>query len=172
MTKVPSSFFAGAEMMTFLAPPSMWACALVASVKKPVDSTTTSAPTSPHEMAAGSFSAKILMVLSPTVMESSVYDTSSASTPSTESYLSRCAMLLLSIRSLAATISTSAPDACTARKKLRPMRPKPLIPTRTVTVGAAFHLMRGVPQGPRHLGVTSTLDLSMTAPATVRGTGE
>ena len=27
----------------------------------------------------------------------------------------------------------SAPDACTARKKLRPIRPKPLIPTRTVT---------------------------------------
>ena len=35
-------------MMTFLAPPSRCALALVASVKKPVDSTTTSAPTSPH----------------------------------------------------------------------------------------------------------------------------
>ena len=69
-------------------------------------------------------------------------------------------MLLLSIRSLAATISMSAPDAWTARKKLRPMRPKPLIPTRTVTVCAAFHLMRGVPQVTRHLGVTTTLDLS------------
>jgi hypothetical protein len=48
MTTVKSSFLAGAEMMTFLAPPSMCALALVASVKKPVDSTTTSAPTSPH----------------------------------------------------------------------------------------------------------------------------
>ena len=120
-------------MMTFLAPPSMWACALVASVKKPVDSTTMSTPTSPQAMAAGSFSAKILIVEPPTVIESSVEETSSASTPSTESYLSRWAMLLLSIRSLAATISMSAPDAWTARKKLRPMRPKPLIPTRTVT---------------------------------------
>ncbi|GAB2466835.1 hypothetical protein GCM10027265_15170 [Jatrophihabitans fulvus] len=27
----------------------------------------------------------------------------------------------------------SAPEAATARKKLRPMRPKPLMPTRTVT---------------------------------------
>ncbi len=153
MTKVPSSLEAGAEMMTFLAPPSMWACALVASVKKPVDSMTMSAPTSPQAMSAGFFSAKILMVEPPTVIESSVTETSSASTPSTESYLSRWAMLLLSIRSLAATISMSAPDAWTARKKLRPMRPKPLIPTRTVTVCAAFHLMRGVPQVRGTLGL-------------------
>src|SRR5262245_1562399 len=33
----------------------------------------------------------------------------------------------------------SAPDAATARKKLRPMRPNPLIPTRTVT---GLHLPR------------------------------
>src|SRR5215217_3627910 len=33
--------------------------------------------------------------------------------------------------SLTATISTSAPDSWAARKTLRPMRPKPLIPTRT-----------------------------------------
>ena len=59
-------------------------------------------------------------------------------------------MVLLSIRSLAATISMSAPDACTARKKLRPMRPKPLIPTRTVTVCAAFHWCCGRAAGARH----------------------
>ena len=52
-----SSFLAGAEMITFLAPPSRWALALVASVKKPVDSMTTSAPISPHGSAAGSLSA-------------------------------------------------------------------------------------------------------------------
>ncbi len=44
MTTVKSSFLAGAEMMTFLAPPSTCARALVASVKNPVDSITTSAP--------------------------------------------------------------------------------------------------------------------------------
>src|SRR3954452_15485249 len=41
------------------------------------------------------------------------------------------------MRSLVATTSMSPPDATMARKKLRPMRPKPLIPTRTVT---AVHL--------------------------------
>ena len=35
-------------------------------------------------------------------------------------------------RSLTATMSMSAPDFLAARKKLRPMRPKPLIPTRMV----------------------------------------
>ena len=48
ITIVMSSFLAGAEMMTFLAPLSACTLALVASVKKPVDSMTTSAPTSPH----------------------------------------------------------------------------------------------------------------------------
>jgi hypothetical protein len=149
----------------------MWACAFVASVKKPVDSTTMSAPTSPQAMAAGSFSAKILIVLSPTVIESSVEETSSGSTPSTESYLSRCAMLLLSIRSLAATISMSAPDAWTARKKLRPMRPKPLMPTRTVTVCAAFHVVRACRTSAAPWGSPPTLDLGPKALRTVRGTG-
>ncbi len=53
MTMVMSSLVAGAEMMTFLAPPSMCARALVASVKKPVDSMTTSAPTSAHLQVGG-----------------------------------------------------------------------------------------------------------------------
>ena len=42
ITTVMSSCEAGAEMMTFLAPASTWARALVASVKKPVDSMTMS----------------------------------------------------------------------------------------------------------------------------------
>ena len=41
-------------------------------------------------------------------------------------------------RSLTATISMSAPEAATARKKLRPIRPKPLMPTRTVTVHSSM----------------------------------
>ena len=48
-TIVMSSFFAGAEMMTFLAPPDVtWPRALVASVKSPVDSITRSTPMSAH----------------------------------------------------------------------------------------------------------------------------
>ena len=54
-------------MMTFFAPPeSTWARALVASVKNPVDSTTTSAPMSAHLSAPGSRSAKALTSWSPT----------------------------------------------------------------------------------------------------------
>jgi len=40
MTRVMSSFFAGAEMMTFLAPAAMCPLAFSASVKRPVDSMT------------------------------------------------------------------------------------------------------------------------------------
>ena len=55
-TIVLSSFLAGAEMITFLAPASKWAFAFVASVKKPVDSTTTSTFNSFQGSCAGSFS--------------------------------------------------------------------------------------------------------------------
>jgi len=53
-TNVGTSPLDGAEMMTFLAPPLRWAAAATASVKRPVDSMTTSAPTSPQGMPAGS----------------------------------------------------------------------------------------------------------------------
>jgi hypothetical protein len=135
ITTVKSSFFAGAEMITFLAPPSMCALALVASVKNPVDSTTTSAPMSPHLREAGSRSAKAVISWSPTLIEVSVEDTSASSRPRIESNLSSRASDSLSVRSLTPTISMSAPEATTARKKLRPIRPNPLMPTRTVKTG-------------------------------------
>ncbi|MDT4881239.1 hypothetical protein FQZ97_1170770 [compost metagenome] len=43
----------GAEMMTFLAPPFRWAEAFSLVVKKPVHSSTTSTPRSPHGISAG-----------------------------------------------------------------------------------------------------------------------
>src|SRR4051812_13490537 len=134
MTTVRSSPLAGAEMTTFLAPASRCLRASSALVKRPVDSTITSQPRSPQGSEAGSFSAETLMVLSPTRMPSSVRPTSSDSLPSTVSYFSRCASVLLSVRSLTATTSTSV-DGCasTARKKFRPIRPNPLTPTRVVT---------------------------------------
>ena len=46
--------------------------------------------------------------------------------------LSRWAIVSTEPRSLAATKSMSAPGCLAARKKLRPMRPKPLMPTRMV----------------------------------------
>ena len=106
---------AGAEMITFLAPPSMWACALVASVKMPVDSTTTSAPTSLHGSAAGSRSSNTRIDLPSTVMSSAVATTSPSSRPRIESYFSRWPRLALSVRSLTATTSMSAPAAIAAR---------------------------------------------------------
>src|SRR4051794_22709855 len=154
ITIVTSSFFAGAEMITFLAPPSTCAFALVASVKNPVDSTTTSTPRSFQGSWAGSRSARIFRVWLPILMPSSTTDTSSGKRPRMESYLSRCAMVLRSPRSLAATISMSAAPwllrACTARKKLRPIRPNPLMPTRTVTGWSPRCRVTGPAPGRRH----------------------
>src|SRR5580693_4498152 len=95
-----------------------------------------STPRSRHGSLAGSRSARILIDLSPTRMVSPDTDTSAARVPSTVSYLSRCAIVAMSPRSFAATISMprSPSAALAARQKLRPMRPKPLIPTRIVTV--------------------------------------
>ena len=62
-----SSFFAGAEMMTFFTGPRRCFLASLASVKRPVDSITTCAPTDSQGSAAGSFSLNTLMVLPSTV---------------------------------------------------------------------------------------------------------
>src|SRR6202162_4355445 len=136
ITTVMSSSLAGAEMMTFFAPASRCARAVGPVVNRPVDSITTSTPRSRHGSLAGSRSARILIDLSPTRMVSPDTDTSSARVPSTVSYLSRCAIVAMSPRSFAATISMprSPCPALAARQQLRPIRPKPLIPTRIVTV--------------------------------------
>ena len=73
------------------------------------------------------------MVLPPTVISSAVALTSCGRRPRMLSYLSRWASVALSVRSFTPTTSMSASDASTARKKLRPIRPKPLMPTRMVT---------------------------------------
>ena len=59
---------AGAEITTFFAPASMCFCASSRFVKKPVDSSTTSTPRSPHGSAAGSRSASILISTSPALI--------------------------------------------------------------------------------------------------------
>lgn len=145
-TSVMSSFFAGAEMMTLETSPVMWALAFSASVKKPVDSMTTCAPTDAQSMFPGSRSAKILISLPSTTMPSPVASTVPGYGPSSESYLTRWASVFGSVRSLTATNSMSAPDALAARKTLRPMRPKPLMPTRTV-MKPSFWSSRGCDAG-------------------------
>src|ERR1041385_4084574 len=71
-TIVMSSFFAGAEMMTFFTGPRRCFFACSASLNLPVDSITTCAPTDSQLMAAGSFSEKTLTALPSIVMESPV----------------------------------------------------------------------------------------------------
>src|SRR3954463_5793674 len=130
ITKVASAPVAGAEMITRGAPASRWAAALSRSVKMPVDSMTTSTLRSPHGSAFGSRSANPFMLVDPTAMPSPVTLTSSSRTPWVLSYFRRWALISGEVRSLTATTSTSAPALRAARKKFRPMRPKPLMPTR------------------------------------------
>ena len=128
ITTVMSAPLAGAEMTTFLAPASIWARALSASVKNPVDSSTTSTPKSPQGRLAGSRSAKMRIALPLTTKSSPATSISPAKRPWVESYLSRWASVLASVRSLMALIS-SPPCSTAALNTKRPIRPKPLIAT-------------------------------------------
>src|SRR4051812_10934049 len=115
-------------MITFEAPASRCFEALSRSVKRPVDSITTSAPTSPQGRAPGSRSEKTRSSLPSTTRPVSVASTVPGKRPRMESYLSRWARVSVSVMSFTPTQSMSAPRAWAARKTLRPMRPKPLIP--------------------------------------------
>ena len=68
-TIVRSSFLAGAEITTFFTLSRLWATAFVASVKKPVLSTTICTSCEPHAIAPGSFSANTL-IFRPSTMRS------------------------------------------------------------------------------------------------------
>src|SRR6201995_1343497 len=129
-TTVRSSLVAGAEMMTFLTVPWRWALALVASVKWPVDSITIWAPVEDQSSLAGSRSANTFNFLPSTEMKSSPAVMVWWRFPKMESYLRRWARVAGLVRSLTATNSMSGlPSA--ARNTLRPIRPKPLMPTFT-----------------------------------------
>src|SRR5262245_25763292 len=129
-TSVRSGSLAGAEMITFFAPASRCFCTLGRSVKNPVDSSTTSTPRSPQGSCAGSRSARPSSSLPAALIDPLSTVTPPSSGPSSESYASRCAIVGTSPRSLNATSSKSVSRSSAARKKLRPMRPKPLMPTR------------------------------------------
>ena len=134
MTMVMSSSLAGAEMITFFAPPAMCAFAAGPVTKRPVDSITMSTPRSPQGRLAGSRSARILIGLSPTTIVSPSTETGLSNRPATVSYFSRWAMVFRSPRSFAATTSKPrSPLSSSALKKFRPIRPNPLMPTRMVT---------------------------------------
>src|SRR5262249_46262316 len=117
-------------MITFLAPAVMCLLAVAVSRKIPVDSTTTSTPSSFHGSAAGSLIAQTRISRPFTKMASPLAVTSALSPPWTESCLSRCARVFASARSLTPTTWISPLASSAVRKNTRPMRPNPLTPTR------------------------------------------
>src|SRR6266566_5248399 len=129
-TTVTSGSLAGAVMMTFLAPAPMCLLAVAVSRKMPVDSTTTSTPSSFHGSAAGSLIAHTRISRPLTKMASPLAVTSALRLPWTESCFRRCARVFASARSLTPTTSISPLASSAVRKNTRPMRPKPLTPTR------------------------------------------
>src|SRR5215203_904950 len=131
ITSVASAPFEGAETATTRAPAVRCAAALSRSVNRPVASSTTSTPSSFHGSSAGSLTLRIRIVFPETLIASPSAVTSSGHTPCTESYCSRCASVAASVTSLAATNSMSAFRLSAARTTSRPMRPNPLMPTRT-----------------------------------------
>src|SRR5437016_9170584 len=127
-TMVMSSSLAGAEMMTFLTGPRRCFLAWSASVNLPVDSITTWAPMDCQLMAAGSFSENTRNGRPSMLMVSPEDLMSCLRFPKMESYFSRWARVAGLVRSLTATNSRLR-SSMAVRSTLRPIRPKPLIPT-------------------------------------------
>src|SRR5712664_1559666 len=127
-----SSPLAGAEITTFFAPAVKCLDALSLSVNRPVLSSTSSTPRSFQGSFSGSLRADTLIGLPLTTSASPFPSTVPGNRPWTESYFKRCASVFVSVMSLTPTNSISVCLAIVAaRSTLRPMRPNPLIPTRT-----------------------------------------
>src|SRR6266446_4431378 len=132
MQMVMSSPLAGAEITTFLAPAVRCFDALSLSVKRPVLSSTNSTPRSFQGSFSGSLIAETLIDLPFTTSASPLASTVPGKRLCTESYFSRWASVFVSVISLTPTNSMSVCFAIVAaRNTLRPMRPNPLMPTRT-----------------------------------------
>ena len=102
-TIVKSTSFPGAEIITFFAPPFMCFSADDLSKNIPVHSKTTSAPTFPQGMLAGSFSAKTFISWLPILKPSLEVWISSLMIPWVLSYLIKCALVSIEPKSLIAT---------------------------------------------------------------------
>src|SRR2546425_2106864 len=163
---VMSSPLAGAEITTFLAPALRCLAAASRSVKRPVLSSTSSTPKSFQGSFSGSLMADTLIGLPFTTIASPRASTVPPNRPCTESYLSRWASVLVSVMSFTATNSSADCFIRTAaRSTLRPIRPNPLMPTRTA-IAASGEIGKDGPterhsqdragarplQGPRGLG--------------------
>ena len=127
-TALMSLELGGAEIITFFAPAVMCFPAVALSKKKPVDSITTSISKSFQGKLAGSFSAYTLTFLPFTIIALSSALISALMMPCTESYFNKCASVLLSVRSLMATISMRS-SFNMIRNVTLPIRPKPFMAT-------------------------------------------
>jgi len=106
-TVASTSLPPGAEMMTFFAPPLMWAEAFSFEVKKPVHSSTTSTPSCPHGSCAGSRCATTRMRSPSTTMWSPSTSTLPGNLPCVVSWRVRCALVSGGPRSFTATMARS-----------------------------------------------------------------
>ena len=141
-TVASRSLLPGCEKSTFFAPAAIWASPSWRLPYTPVQSSTTSTDSSFQGSASIARSCRRRMASSPTKSCSRSWRTSQAKRPWLVSYFNKCAMPAASASSLIATtvISARRPDSYKARTTLRPMRPKPLIATRTV-----IGLLQGCP---------------------------
>jgi hypothetical protein len=132
-TNVASTFLPGAEMSTRFAPAFRCAAASSRVRSLPVASMTRSTDSSPQPSRAGSFCVLVGIRYPPTVIAATSCAISPWKRPNVETYAISCASVAGSHRSLIATMSMSLPSRprpYTARRKLRPIRPNPLIATR------------------------------------------
>src|SRR3989344_274137 len=127
--------FAGAEMTTCLAPASRCAFALSAEVKNPVASITMSISRSRHGNFEGSRSASTGIFLPSTTRFGPSVVTVPAKRPYTVSYFKRYARFSGVVKSLMATTVSAVwlESSRRARRKPRPILPKPLIATLVIS---------------------------------------
>merc|ERR1719326_1491263 len=123
-----SASLAGAEMMTFLAPPSMCFMQPSVLVKAPVDSQTYSTPVSFHGISVGSRVAERVTVMPLIERPPSTISQVPGKRPCTVSCSSRYFMYSGDIGELMC-LSTNESRSIAMRTTWRPIRPKPLTPS-------------------------------------------
>merc|ERR1719379_761621 len=123
-----SASLAGAEMITFFAPPSTCFMQPSVVVKAPVDSQTYSTPTFPHGISVGSRVEESVMGRPLTVRPESVISTVPGNRPWTVSCSSWYFIYSGDIGELMC-LRTKSSRSIAMRATWRPMRPKPLMPS-------------------------------------------
>ena len=122
-----------------------WAAASSRAVKRPVDSITTSTPRSPQGSAGGLALGQHRDPAPPDHEVVAVdLDRHRPGGPGSSRSAGGGRWSRGEVRSFTATTSMSAPWARTARRKFRPIRPKPLMPTRTRHLASLLFSARAI----------------------------